>query len=192
LIFSWHLYFCSQVQESEVVVIGFFTSETDAEAAAFVQAAELGEDTYAFTISPDVAAHYGVTAPKVIALKKVRRHCEISHSSLTRAAMNSLVNLLRLPLASSPARTSCPTCPSSATQLPPSSLAAPSSPTSCSSPPRCSADIFYFLCQCAIEEEACTHYTGRPELRHHDGCHAHRLQAEPGQDSLHPPRHRCA
>jgi len=87
-------------EESEVVVIGFFTSETDAEAAAFVQAAELGEDTYAFTISPDVAAHYGVTAPKVIALKKFDEGRNEFTGEFTSAAIGEFSSSNQLPYVS--------------------------------------------------------------------------------------------
>jgi len=57
-------------QENEVVILGFFSSETDAAAVAFVSAAEHSEDVFAFTTDATVAAHFSVTAPKVIALKK--------------------------------------------------------------------------------------------------------------------------
>ena len=54
-----------------MVILGFFSSETDAAAVAFVSAAEHSEDVFAFTTDATVAAHFSVTAPKVIALKKV-------------------------------------------------------------------------------------------------------------------------
>ena len=52
-------------------MLGFFNSAEDAEAVAFTGAADRSENVYGLSTSAEVAAHYKVTAPKIILLKKV-------------------------------------------------------------------------------------------------------------------------
>jgi len=57
-------------EENEVVVFGFFNSAEDPEAVAFVGAADRSENVYGLSTNAEVAAHYKVTAPKIVLLKK--------------------------------------------------------------------------------------------------------------------------
>jgi protein disulfide-isomerase A1 len=54
---------------NEAVAIGFFAADSE-ESQAFLDAAGQSDNVFATTTSADVAAHYGVTIPAVIVLKK--------------------------------------------------------------------------------------------------------------------------
>ena len=58
-------------QDNDVVILGFFNSVEDNEAKTFLEAADMSDNVFGITTSADVAAHYKVTAPKIIALQKV-------------------------------------------------------------------------------------------------------------------------
>jgi len=96
------------VAANEVVVLGFFNSENDDEAKAFVTAAEHSELPYGISTSADVATNYGVTAPKIIVLKSFddgRAEFEGEYDEIdieTFATANSLPSVIEFSDATAP------------------------------------------------------------------------------------------